>query len=96
MVTNSTPTPMPEMKRHRFSPKTSFWNAITTLATVYHSSEKVKMVRRPKRSATKPNSAVPRNRPENIAATKLATPVVPNRPRVEAVRMPLRTRPGAM
>ncbi len=96
MVTSSTPTPMPERKRHRFNPNTSLWNAITTLAALYHSSEKVKMVRRPKRSATKPKSAVPTNSPRNNAATKLATPVVPNRPRVEDVRIPLRTRPGAM
>ena len=96
IVTSSTPTPMPERKRHKFNPSTSLWNAIITLAAEYHNSENVKIVRRPKRSATKPKSAVPTKSPKNRAATKLATPVVPNRPRVEEVRIPLRTKPGAM
>ena len=67
-----------------------------TLATVYQSSEYVKMARRPKRSATKLTSAVPTKSPENMAATKPAMPVEPKRPGVVGVRMPERTRPGAM
>ena len=55
MVTSSTPMPMPQMKRHRFRLKASCWNAITSEAAAYHSSEPVKMTRRPSRSATKPN-----------------------------------------
>jgi hypothetical protein len=66
------------------------------LAAVYHSSDQVKIARRPKRSARKPQAAVPMNSPANRAAMKLATPLVPNRPCVVAVRMPLRTSPGAI
>ncbi len=82
------------MKRHRSSPKASRWNAIAVAATVYQSNENVKIVRRPKRSATKPNSKVPTNKPKKNAATKPARPVVPNSPGVVAVRMPLLTSPG--
>ena len=84
------------MKRHKFRPNASDWNAMTTLATVYQSSEKVKIVLRPNRSATKPNNAVPTNNPAKSAATKLATPLVPNSPGVVGVNIPLRTRPGAI
>jgi hypothetical protein len=64
---------------------------------------------RPKRSATKPNSAAPRNSPKNNAATKLATPPdvakvatklktlsVSNRPGGVGDNTPLRTRAGAI
>ena len=67
-----------------------------TLATVYHSSDSVKIVRRPRRSAAMLNSIVPMKRPEKNAATNPAMPVVPNRPGVVGVRMPLATSPGAI
>ena len=95
MVTSSTPMPMPQMKRHRLRLKASCWNAITSEAAAYHSSETVKIVRRPNLSATKPNKAVPTNRPKKNEATKPAIPVVPSRPGVVAVRMPDFTSPGA-
>ena len=44
MVTSSTPMPMPPMKRHRLRLKASCWNAITSEAAAYHSSEPVKMI----------------------------------------------------
>ena len=69
--------------------------AIATVAALYHSSETVKIARRPNRSARNPQIAVPMNRPTNNAATKLATPVVPKKPRVVAVKIPAFTRPGA-
>ncbi len=87
--------PMPVRNRQRFRPNASVWNAITTEVAAYHSREKVKMVRRPNRSATKPNTSVPTNRPANNAATNPAIPDVPNRPGVVGVRMCSRTRPGA-
>ena len=95
MVTSSTPMPMPQMKRHRLRLKASCWNAITKDAAAYHKSEAVKMTRRPSRSATKPNKAVPTNKPKKNAATKEATPLVPNKPGVVVVRMPDLTSPGA-
>ncbi len=87
--------PRPETNRQRFRPNAVSWKAITRFAAVYHSSETVKIGRRPNRSARKPQAMVPMNRPENSAATKLATPDVPNRPCVVGVRMPSRTSPGA-
>ncbi len=66
------------------------------LAALYQSRETVNTVRRPKRSAAKPKISVPTNSPANSAATKLAIPVVPNRPGVVADRIPLFTRPGAI
>lgn len=95
IVTISTPRPRPTTKRQKFSPVAVSWNAITTFAAVYHSSDHVKIARRPKRSARKPQAIVPTNSPENSAAMKLATPVVPNSPCVVALRIPLFTRPGA-
>ena len=41
----------------------------------YHSSAKVKIERRPKRSDSQLNTSVPMNRPVNSAATKLAKPL---------------------
>ena len=59
IVTISTPRPRPTTKRQKFSPAAVSWNAITTLAAVYHSSDHVKIARRPKRSARKPQAIVP-------------------------------------
>src|SRR6185503_20088881 len=87
MVTSSMPMPMPQMKRQRLRLKASCWNAITSDAAAYQASEPMKITRRPSRSATKPNRAVPTNRPKKKAATKPAMPVVPNRPGVVVVRM---------
>ena len=42
----------------------------------------MKIARRPYLSARKPQAAVPMNSPENSAAMKLATPLVPKRPGV--------------
>ncbi len=91
MVISSTPMPMPDTKRQKFRPLAVSWNAITVLAATYHSSDHVKIDRRPKRSARNPHAAVPRNSPQNSAAMKLATPDVPNRPAVVGVRMWLLT-----
>jgi hypothetical protein len=55
----------------------------------YHSSEKVKMARRPKRSESQLNAMVPRNRPVNSAAMKLAKPSRSNRPWVVGRNRPL-------
>ena len=86
---------MPATSRQALSPNAVDWNAITILATVYQSSDHVKIVRLPRRSARKPQATVPMKRPVNRAATKLATPFEPNRPGVVGVRMPALTRPGA-
>ena len=51
----------------------SLCSAMIADDAAYQSSETVKIVRRPNRSATKPNRMVPMNRPANSAATKLAT-----------------------
>ncbi|AJX69417.1 hypothetical protein DM50_3671 [Burkholderia mallei] len=95
IVTISTPSPSPTTKRQKLRPPAVSWNAITTFAAVYHSSDHVNTARRPKRSARKPHAIVPMKSPANSAAMKLATPVVPNSPRVVALRMPPFTRPGA-
>ena len=87
---------MPAMKRQTLRPSAPVCVAMAAEATAYHSSEMVKMVRRPNRSATKPNTIVPMNSPANSAATKLATPELPNRPGVVVVRMCSRTSAGAM
>ncbi|MGT2482198.1 hypothetical protein ACU4GR_32800 [Methylobacterium oryzae CBMB20] len=55
----------------------------------------MKIARRPNRSASQPQAMVPMNRPVKSAATKLATPLAPNRPGVVGVRIPALTRPGA-
>lgn len=95
IVTISTPSPRPTTKRQKLRPPAVSWNAITTLAAVYQSSDQVNTPRRPKRSARNPQASVPMNRPANSAAMKLATPVVPNSPCVVELRMPPFTRPGA-
>ena len=39
MVTSSTPMPIEAMKRQRLTPNASFWNAMTSVAAEYQSSE---------------------------------------------------------
>ena len=95
MVTISTPSPMPETSRQKLRPKASLCSATMMFAAEYQRSDQVKIARRPKRSARKPQSSVPMKRPVNRAAMKLATPVVPNRPAVLAVSTPDFTRLGA-
>jgi hypothetical protein len=95
MVTISTPSPNPATNRQLLRPKAVVWKAITRLAALYQSSDQVNIARRPNRSARKPQAMVPINNPANNAATKLATPVEPNRPGVVGVRIPALTRPGA-
>jgi hypothetical protein len=57
---------------------------MTSVQTLYQIREAVKIDRRPKRSATKPKTIVPRNRPMKKAATKLAMPLLPKKPAVVA------------
>ena len=52
MVTSSTPTPTPAMKRQRSMPNTEFWHAMMTVKIEYQSSAQVNTLRRPNRSAT--------------------------------------------
>ncbi len=56
----------------------------------------MKMGRRPSRSAMKANSEVPHEQPGEKGGDEPATPLVPNRPGVVAVRMPDFTSPGAI
>ena len=63
--------PMPVITRQMRIPGVVVWQAITIAPTVYHSSEYVKIVRRPSLSAANPNASVPMKRPANVAATKL-------------------------
>ena len=51
IVTSSTPMPMPPMNRQRFTMSAVCWNARMSVAMLYQTSEKVKIARRPKRSA---------------------------------------------
>ena len=92
-MTSSTPMPTPAMNRQTSIQVAVVWKAMIADEAAYQSSDTVKMVRRPNRSATNPNSMVPTNSPANRAATKAAMPD-PNRPGV-VVRMCSRTRPGA-
>ena len=72
MVTNSTPMPKPATKRQMSRPKAVVWQAMTMVASEYHSSAKVKIARRPNRSDSQENTSVPTNMPENVEATRLA------------------------
>src|ERR1700712_4718817 len=58
---------MPEISRQKFRPKASLWQAMITLAAVYDRSDQVKMARRPKRSASQPQSSVPMKSPVDRA-----------------------------
>ena len=87
--------PTPAMKRHASRDVESVCSAMMMDAALYQSSEMVKTVRRPNRSATKPNSMVPTNNPLNRAAMNPAIPDVPNSPGVVGVRICSRSRPGA-
>jgi hypothetical protein len=84
--------PMPAIIRHRQTPKPVAWNAMTSVAAQYANIEKVKIVRRPYVSATKPNTKVPMNRPKNVEATNNAGPE--NMPMVTPVSIPDLTSPG--
>ena len=64
--------------------------------TEYHSSAKVKIERRPKRSDSQLNTSVPMNRPVNSAATKLAKPFRSNSPWVVGVKILALNRPMAI
>jgi len=96
MVTSSTPMPIPATIRQIKMCGAECWKAITTLAAEYHSSEQVKITRRPERSAVKLKSDVPMNNPANVAATKLASPVNPKKDAEVLENIPLRTSPGPM
>ena len=53
---------------------------ISTVATVYQASAKVKIARRPKRSAMGLSRLAPRNRPRNVAEAKAAWSEKPKTP----------------
>ena len=59
-----------------------------SVAAEYQSSEKLKIARRPKRSAMRLNSSVPTNKPAKSEAIKLAKPT-PKKSLVVGVKMPL-------
>ena len=61
----------------------------------YHSSAKVKIERRPKRSDSQLKASVPMNMPAKPAAMKLAKPWKSNIPCVVGVKMPSLNRPIA-
>lgn len=56
----------------------------------------MKIVLRPKISAKKPHTEVPKNSPKKSAAIKLAIPVMSKKLDVVVVKMPSFTSPGAM
>ncbi|MGF6483448.1 hypothetical protein QFZ91_005675 [Paraburkholderia sp. JPY419] len=94
IVTNSTPTPMPAIRRHRLIADALSCQAITKVATEYQSSETVKVVLRPKRSARRDKQNVPMKRPANDAATNAPSPEKPKNDAVVVEYRPLLTRPG--
>ena len=61
----------------------------------YHTSEEMKMVRRPKRSATNPNPMQPMNIPAKVQKTKNPIPLIEKRFAALLVNIRLATRPGA-
>ena len=67
---------------------------MTSEPSEYHSSAKVKIERRPKRSESQLNAMVPMNRPVNSAAMKLAKPSRSNRPCVVGLNRPPLEQPG--
>ena len=72
-----------------------FCKAMMKAPTEYHSSAKVKMDRRPKRSESQLKTSVPINIPAKSAATKLAKPCRSNKPWVVAVKRPSLNSPMA-
>ena len=60
------------MKRQISRPNGSDWQAIARVASEYHSSAKVKMVRRPNKSDSGLNTIVPMNMPLKVDATSAA------------------------
>ena len=93
-MTSSTPIPIPVINRQIRIADVVVWKAITIEPTVYHSSEYVKIVRRPNLSAANPNTSVPMKSPANVADTKLANPVKPKNETEAPEKSPLRTKPG--
>ena len=94
MVTSSTPTPMRGDEAPSSMPKRVVCAAMMPpVAAAYHSSEKVKMARRPKRSATCANRMVPTNSPAKVTDANAAWSGRPNSPSL-ALKMPARMRPG--
>src|ERR1044071_7469369 len=96
MVTCSRPTPMAAMKRHRSTASAEDWNAMIAVASEYQTSEKVKIERRPRRSAMKPNPTQPTHIPAKVQKTKKPTPCGSKNPAGELVKRPPETRPGVM
>ncbi|MCY1438544.1 hypothetical protein D9M71_547490 [compost metagenome] len=63
---------MPTRKRMQMMPNAELCTPINTVETVYQINAKVKIARRPKRSAKGLNRLAPRNRPRNVAEAKAA------------------------
>ncbi len=96
MVTCSSPIPMPAMKRQISMLAAVFWNAMIAVQIEYQTSEKMKIERRPNRSAMEPKHMHPANIPAKLQNTKKPTPLMPNNPAVLLTNNPLATRPGVM
>jgi len=64
------------------------WQAMTRVAAVYHSSDRVKIARRPNRSAICEKTIVPMNRPLKVAAANVAWSVSPNSPALPSWKTP--------
>src|ERR1700680_683785 len=65
MVTSSTPTPMPAIRRHRLIAGAVVCSAMTSVAAEYQRSETVKTVRRPYLSARPARKNVTIKKPAN-------------------------------
>lgn len=86
--------PTPATKRQKFTPSGVYWNAMTKVAMQYHTSDTVKTVLRPNRSAAWLRNKVPTKRPLNSAAMNDANPVKPNRETVVGVNILSANMPG--
>ena len=96
MVICSSPTPMAAMKRHESTDSAVDCKAIAAVASEYQTSEKVKIERRPRRSAMKPNPMQPTHMPANVQKTKKPTPRGSKNPAGVPVNSPPETSPGVM
>src|SRR6185437_2531335 len=72
------------------------WKAMTAVAREYQMREKVKMERRPSRSAMKPKPMHPTHMPAKVQKTKKPTPRGSRKPAGAPVNSPPEMRPGVM